>query len=137
MQDDVLFGEAMIGSHCRMIVHCLSCLDSSNKTRHPYHLPWIFICSTLTHDLPWFWKISNIIPQHLILWDEVLLGSSMIYSICHMIFALHDTSRQQYGHSSQLWVFVTLTHFLPWFWKVSNIIPKKICLYGLKFYWVV
>ena len=73
-------------------------------------------------------------------WDEVLLVSSMINSLCHMFFHFLTRLGESIARPSHPWVFVCyiLTHCLAWwFWKASDIIPKHICLCGMKFYCVI
>ena len=87
---------SMINSHYSMISHCLMQLDSS-MARHPRLLFKAFHCVRR--------------PQtHILVWDEVLLGSSMIKSHdCNMIFycLTHlDISSMQHGQESPPWVFV-------------------------------
>ena len=66
----------------------------------------------------------------------------MINSCCCMTFHCQTTCldlERIMARTSPPWVFVcwNISHDLTLFWKASNIIHKRICLYGNKFYWVV
>ncbi len=78
----------------------------------------------------------------MILWEQVLLGESIINTLCHMIFhyqthlGLASSMARQFNHGFLVVGLFCKAQGLHPFQEALNIDPKHTCLCGNKFYWV-
>ena len=118
--------------------HCLTQLGES--IARPCQ-PWIFESCVCNWGLQKHWsRASNIIPKHVCLCGmKFYLVVQWLTHFATCFFHWLTRLDSSMDRTSQPWICVCyiLTNELAWFWKASDIIPKHVCLCGMKFYWVV
>ncbi len=84
MQEQVLLGGLIISILCYTILHCQTCLASSmaRLLNHGFLLVGLFPKAQALHP---FWKALNMGPKHMFMWEQVLFGGLIIYTLCYLI----------------------------------------------------